>query len=386
MIQSKIMVGKDVISKLSFEHYYNNCKSVLVIFDLQGDICGAKSKIKKILPKGINVRFVKVKDCNYAETGGINKCLLVAKEINADMVVCTGSEVALNVGKAVRFLLQEGTNSFEDFCGRQNNIDNINKSVAKESNKDDEPASCQNVKLAYVAVASGNHQQALTGYSEVYDKTNNTFFRLNKKGLAPDIAIVDSNVMDKKSEIAMLGEAIGVVLLGLIAIGSLEEEEQKLCAISAIDMVTNGDKLTMENLVAAKMLAGYSFLSLKNNLLDEFVFGVQRFANSLYSSILLLTLQKNVEQIVDKLRIEDIKLLGKPYGISSDEETAWKEELCSVISSKIDIYFEDKDIDKNLSAIGLSSRHIEEIFEELDQSFGDSDILRRLKDIVYNNY
>ncbi len=51
MMNSKVMIGKDVLSKLNFEQDFCDCKSVLVIYDLQGNLCDIKYKLKKIFPK-----------------------------------------------------------------------------------------------------------------------------------------------------------------------------------------------------------------------------------------------------------------------------------------------------------------------------------------------
>ena len=47
---------------------------------------------------------------------------------------------------------------------------------------------------------------------------------------------------------------------------------------------------------------------------------------------------------------------------------------------------EDKDIPNQLNAIGLNSKQMEEIFDELSLAFGASENLSKLKDIVYSNY
>ena len=67
-------------------------------------------------------------------------------------------------------------------------------------------------------------------------------------------------------------------------------------------------------------------------------------------------------------------------------EEKWTDEFCSDVQNKIQQYFEDKDIPAELNAIGLNSKQMEEIFDELSLAFGESENLSKLKDIVYSNY
>ena len=47
MISSNIITGKDCINS-NLQNYLNDYKNILVISDLNGDVCGAKSKVKKL--------------------------------------------------------------------------------------------------------------------------------------------------------------------------------------------------------------------------------------------------------------------------------------------------------------------------------------------------
>ena len=60
MMNSKVMIGKDVLSKLNFEQDFCDCKSVLVIYDLQGNLCDIKYKLKKYSQK---FKIVHMQNC-----------------------------------------------------------------------------------------------------------------------------------------------------------------------------------------------------------------------------------------------------------------------------------------------------------------------------------
>ena len=88
------------------------------------------------------------------------------------------------------------------------------------------------------------------------------------------------------------------------------------------------------------------------------------------------------------LIVSDIELMGSVYGIESycGDEKLWKDNFYNEIQKRLDSYFADKDIPKQLNEIGLNSAQIEDIFEELEGFYGQSETLSKLKDMVYSNY
>ena len=127
MINSKIIVGKDSISKLNYEGFYNECKSILVIYDILSEINSTKSKIKKAFGKDIKITYFKVKALERANTEIVDSCLKVLKDISADLIICAGTQISHNVGKAVKYILTCNINSFGDICDKKEDIKNIFK-------------------------------------------------------------------------------------------------------------------------------------------------------------------------------------------------------------------------------------------------------------------
>lgn len=379
MIEGKIMSGKNVVSKLNFEQYFAGRKSVLVICDLSAEICGAKRKIKKAFSKEVKVTFAKIKASDYAEVAAVDSCLQSFKECNADLIVCVGDQVACNLGKAVQYISSTGAGCFADFCKLHFNEDGT---VCKDNAQVVEQS-----QLIYVATASGDHIGAFTGEFEVYDNKQNVFYRFDKSIAIPNVVMVDDSLLDKLSIIAGLGIELGVLTMSLLSLANCDEEN-KIVARTAITMLSGDTKPSLCDLCIAEMTAGQSFLNIKNNLLKEVVLGVQRKTGILFYQVLVLMFKKSYAQLVADLDYEDIKLLGKPYAIAEDCENIedWRKAFCNVITEKLDKYFEDKDIPNCLNETGLNSDDIEQIFAELESSFGSSTLLTKLKDLTYASY
>lgn len=393
MMNSKVMIGKDVLSKLNFEQDFCDCKSVLVIYDLQGNLCDIKYKLKKILPKNLKVAYFKIKLEDFVQINELNKCAELAINSNVDMIVACGGEVACNIGKALKYMLVCGDKEFTINLSDSNQeieLVNVNSDISSnfENANVEEKTTAEtnkNIALVCVGVASGGHQNFLTGEFEVLDKKSDILYRMNKHNCLVDMVMLDKKMFDKMSEIGMLGDWLGALFMALLAIANINEPENKVNAMAAIDILSV-QNLQLTDLVSAEMYAGYDFLSLKNNLLNEYILSTKKLTNAKYSLIMLLTMRKNIACVIDKLTGQDISSLGYPFGIVADSEEKWKEEFCSVVQNKIQQYFEDKDIPAQLNAIGLNSKQMEEIFDELSLAFGESENLSKLKDIVYSNY
>ncbi len=393
MMKSKVMIGKDLLSKLNFEQDFCDCKSVLVIYDLQGNLCNIKYKLKKILPKNLKVAYFKIKSEDYVQINELNKCAELAINSNVDMIVACGGEVACNMGKALKYMLACGDKEFAINLSDNNQeieLVNVNSDISSnfENANVEEKTNTEtnkNITFVCVGVASGGHQNFLTGEFEVLDKKTDILYRMNKHNCLADMVMLDKKMFDKMSEIAKLGDWLGALFMALLAIANINEPENKVNAMAAI-AILSVQNLQLIDLVSAEMYAGYDFLSLKNNLLNEYILSTKKLTNAKYSLIMLLTMRKNIVCVIDKLTSQDISLLGCPFGIVADIEEKWKEEFCSVVQNKIQQYFEDKDIPAELNAIGLNSKQMEEIFDELSLAFGESENLSKLKDIVYSNY
>ena len=393
MMKSKVMIGKDLLSKLNFEQDFCDCKSVLVIYDLQGNLCNIKYKLKKILPKNLKVAYFKIKSEDYVQINELNKCAELAINSNVDMIVACGGEVACNMGKALKYMLDCGDKEFAINLSDNNQeieLVNVNSDISsnfENANVEEKTntETIKNITFVCVGVASGGHQNFLTGEFEVLDKKTDILYRMNKHNCLADMVMLDKKMFDKMSEIGMLGDWLGALCMALLAIANINEPENKVNAMAAI-AILSVQNLQLIDLVSAEMYAGYDFLSLKNNLLNEYILSTKKLTNAKYSLIMLLTMRKNIVCVIDKLTSQDISLLGCPFGIVADIEEKWKEEFCSVVQNKIQQYFEDKDIPAELNAIGLNSKQMEEIFDELSLAFGASENLSKLKDIVYSNY
>ncbi len=391
MMNSKVMIGKDVLSKLNFEQDFCDCKSVLVIYDLQGNLCDIKYKLKKIFPRNLKVSYFKIKSEDYVQINELNKCAELVVNSNVDMIVACGGEVACNMGKALKYMLDCGSKEFAiNLSDNKKAIEDTDVNIGSNCESADvveKTNTKTNKKLALVCVgvASGGHQNFLTGEFEVLDKKSDILYRMNKHNCLADMVMLDKKMFDKMSEIGMLGDWLGALFMALLAIANINEPENKANAVAAIDILSV-QNLQLIDLVSAEMYAGHDFLSLKNNLLNEYILSVKKIANAKYSLILLLTMRKNIECVIEKITGQDISLLGCPFGIVADSEEKWKGELCRFLQNKIQQYFEDKDIPNQLNAIGLNSKQMEEIFDELSLAFGESENLSKLKDIVYSNY
>lgn len=391
MMNSKVMIGKDVLSKLNFEQDFCDCKSVLVIYDLQGNLCDIKYKLKKIFPKNLKVSYFKIKSEDYVQINELNKCAELVINSNVDMIVACGGEVACNMGKALKYMLDCGSKEFAiNLSDNKKAIEDTDVNIGSNCESADvvektNTKTKKNLTLVCVGVASGGYQNLLTGEFEVLDKKSDILYRMNKHNCLADMVMLDKKMFDKMSEIAKLGDWLGALFMALLAIANLNEPENKANAVAAIDILSV-QNLQLIDLVSAEMYAGHDFLSLKNNLLNEYIFSVKKIANAKYSLILLLTMRKNIECVIEKITGQDISLLGCSFGIVADSEEKWKEELCRFLQNKIQQYFEDKDIPAELNAIGLNSKQMEEIFDELSLAFGESENLSKLKDIVYSNY
>lgn len=391
MMNSKVMIGKDVLSKLNFEQDFCDCKSVLVLYDLQGNLCDIKYKLKKILPKNLKVAYFKIKSEDYVQINELNKCAELVVNSNVDMIVACGGEVACNMGKALKYMLDCGSKEFAiNLSDNKKAIEDSDVNIGSNCESVDvvektNTKTNKNIAFVCVGVASGGHQNFLTGEFEVLDKKTDILYRMKKHTCLADMVMLDKKMFDKMSEIAKLGDWLGALFMALLAIANINEPENKVNAMAAIDILSV-QNLQLIDLVSAEMYAGYDFLSLKNNLLNEYILSTKKFTNAKYSLIMLLTMRKNIVCVIDKLTSQDISLLGCPFGIVADSEEKWKEEFCSVVQNKIQQYFEDKDIPAQLNAIGLNSKQMEEIFDELSLAFGESENLSKLKDIVYSNY
>lgn len=376
MINSKIIVGKDSIKKLSFESYFKDLKSVFLIADLQGDISGAKSMVKKALGKDIKVTYFQLKASEYAEISSVNKCFEMVKQAQTDLIVCVGSEVALNIAKAVKYMLAKKVDKFEELSQGQNDTELIDNETAQK-----------NIEIISVCIGTLNHQQILSGYFEIKDIANNVFYRFNKQVTIPCAVICDDKAMDKLSSINKLGIGLASLIMALVTITNETDEQKKLASLKAIEIVTKYD-IDSSNLIVAEMYAGLDFINLNNNLLNEFILTAKSYTFEVYSLILLLAIKNSVKNIVDMLIVSDIELMGSVYGIESycGDEKLWKDNFYNEIQKRLDSYFADKDIPKQLNEIGLNSAQIEDIFEELEGFYGQSETLSKLKDMVYSNY
>lgn len=368
MISSNIITSKDCINS-NLQNYLNDYKNILVISDLNGDVCGAKSKVKKVFGENDKVTYFKLKACDCAQVQTVDKVVKIAKDGQADLIVSIGTHSAHNLAKAVKYVIMKNRDNFVD-------------SVFCEQNEND----THDIKLICVSVSAGNHQNLLTGYFEVEDSATKSVYRLNKDFVKPITVMLDDKVLDKVSNIAKLGMELSAAITALAVISFSGNEEDKLSAISAVDITTKNNA-TQSDLFLAQMYAGASFLTLQNNLLNEFVMSVCYYTGQIYSLVMLLTVKTCVRHFVDRLNVNDIKKLDLPYGIElSEDENLWKDSFYKVIEGKLNKYFADKDIPKKLNEIGLNSDLIEKIFEELIVSFGESEELSRLKDNVYMNY
>lgn len=391
MMNSKVVIGKDVLSKLNFEQDFCDCKSVLVIYDLQGNLCDIKYKLKKIFPKNLKVSYFKIKSEDYVQINELNKCAELVINSNVDMIVACGGEVACNMGKALKYMLDCGSKEFAiNLSDNKKAIEYSDVNIGSNCESADvvektNTKTNKKLTLVCVGVASGGYQNLLTGEFEVLDKKSDILYRMNKHNCLADMVMLDKKMFDKMSEIGMLGDWLGALFMALLAIANINEPENKANAVAAIDILSV-QNLQLIDLVSAEMYAGHDFLSLKNNLLNEYILSVKKIANAKYSLILLLTMRKNIECVIEKITGQDISLLGCPFGIVADSEEKWKGELCRFLQNKIQQYFEDKDIPNQLNAIGLNSKQMEEIFDELSLAFGASENLSKLKDIVYSNY
>lgn len=391
MMNSKVMIGKDVLSKLNFEQDFCDCKSVLVIYDLQGNLCDIKYKLKKIFPKNLKVSYFKIKSEDYVQINELNKCAELVVNSNVDMIVACGGEVACNMGKALKYMLDCGSKEFAiNLSDNKKAIEDTDVNIGSNCESADvvektNTKTNKNLTLVCVGVASGGYQNLLTGEFEVLDKKSDILYRMNKHNCLADMVMLDKKMFDKMSEIGMLGDWLGALFMALLAIANINEPENKANSVAAIDILSV-QNLQLIDLVSAEMYAGHDFLSLKNNLLNEYILSVKKIANAKYSLILLLTMRKNIECVIENITGQDISLLGCPFGIVADSEEKWKGELCRFLQNKIQQYFEDKDIPNQLNAIGLNSKQMEEIFDELSLAFGASENLSKLKDIVYSNY
>ena len=91
------------------------------------------------------------------------------------------------------------------------------------------------------------------------------------------MVMLDKKMFDKMSEIGMLGDWLGALFMALLAIANINEPENKANAVAAIDILSV-QNLQLIDLVSAEMYAGHDFLSLKNNLLNEYILSVKKIA------------------------------------------------------------------------------------------------------------
>ncbi len=356
MINTKIMAGKNVIDKLNFESIYSNAKSVLVITDVLGGFNCTKFKIKKALSKDIKINFIKIKDNNYASFENVDKCIAIANANNVDYIICVGSEIAINVGKAVNA--------------------NLNK------------------QLTCVITMEGNHQSILSSHYELNKEDSDILYVLSKSGAIPDIVMIDEKMLDKFGEIARRGMELGILIMSLLTIANVNDESKKLNSIAALGIIGKQESVSLVDLVTAEMFAGYDFIDMPKNVLHEFVLRGVRFTDVNYSLILSLIMKKSINKIVQAISDEDIKVLWNLYSINASDIEDWKEQLCKVIDNKIINYFVEKDIPSVINEIGLNSKEIERIAEEIfaikQQNVEEEEIwlnnLSKIKDLVYGNF
>ena len=364
MLNSKFIIGKDSLSKLLGEETLITKKSVLVIYDIQADILGAKGKIKKVLPATLKSKFVKVKSNFFADMTEVKKCLDILYQCEVDIIIYVGNEVTQSIAKAVKVFASYNVQAVSDLQGDLNVVNDI-LSIC-------------------IPVSSGDHQALVTGCFDIMDKKENGYYRIKNQIAIPDILLLDERLLDKMSRIAKLGLELGTLFMSLIAVTSQEDLEKKNLSITAIKNIS-ANNCSLSDLICAEMYAGLDYLAVQDNLLDEFCASVKKICDCKYSLLLVLTLRKNIACFVDKFTSRDISLLGGIYNIHTTDETEWKEQLKAIIQDKITQYFEDKDIPNEINELGINSAEAEEIFDELVENFGASDKLMTLKDIVYSN-
>lgn len=373
MVNAKLMLGQNVIDKLYFESVNSTFKSILVIFDMAGGFSGAKYKIKKSFNKDVKIKIVNLKDNKFAKSSDVDKCLGLVNTEGVDTVICVGSEIALNVGKAVKCFAVAGQKAFAYL---QDNGES--EQVDIDSKK--------NLNLIYIACMEGNHQFALTGAFEIMDNTQNTLYAMRRNAAVPDMVMIDNKMLDKFGGIARLGMELGILIMSLISISSIKNADKKFNSFAAIRIVGQAEQVGLSDLVSAEMYAGLDFSNIVGNVLHEFILRAVRLTGAKYHIMLTLIMQKNIKDLVFSLTDEDIALIGNIYGIQNCEN--WREKLCKVIHEKLECYFIEKDIPKLINEVGLNSTQIEQIAAELIKDTDNAGLnnLSKIKDIVYNCY
>ena len=111
---SSIITGKDCINNSNLQRLLNEFKSILVISDLNGCVCGAKSKVKKAFGKNDKVTYFKLKACDCTQVQTVDKVVKIAKERQTDLIVSIGTHSAHNLAKAVKYVIMRNRDNFVD--------------------------------------------------------------------------------------------------------------------------------------------------------------------------------------------------------------------------------------------------------------------------------
>lgn len=363
--RTKIMVGLDALDRIAYEVYYHNCSNALVIYDTSCELSGSKLKLKRILSKSkANLHFVHINSENIASWVNVKRCYDMLNECKADHIICLGTGAIADIGKAVKVLACCEIPSFE-------NVQKLNFI------KND-------IKLIVAPISGGYHHSLMHGSFCVYDKHGNTLYKFNSQKTCPDAVTVDTRLLDKVSDTALLGMQLSALCMAILSLIDSKNINNKIYSMTAIDIIsdifTGKGKVNVKQSISSQMYAGASFLNIKKNIIDEFVCQAMLKCSSDYSLILLNIMRNHVDCIMPMLDEETIRLLGNAFGFNMTTMTKdeWCKRVSDLIKRKLDDYFSDENVPSGLSTIGLKQNDAKDIIDEVANAYQYSEVSEKI--------
>lgn len=372
--RTKVMVGDDAIDRIGYDVYYNNHYSALIIYDSDSDICGSKRKLKRILGRSkTNTTYVRVDVGNVATWKNVKRCYDIWKECKADYIICVGTSVVADIGKAVKVLV----------CMNRDNFEGLEKVEFNDE-----------LQLVVVPISAGDHASLASGNFVVYDEQKDYMYKFSCKSIYPTAVAIDSRVLDKVSDTAMLLMEINAVCMSFAGLVDCQNDNNRICSMIAIDIVNKAFEeqrpMTLVEAISSQMFAGISYFNIEENLLDEFVCQAMVRSGASYDDILLNVMVLIFNTIISQIDTADMKMIGNVFGaeFKSNNVAAWQKTISQKFEKKINQYFENKNAVRGLRNLGINANDIECIFAEILKTYGYGEMSEKgmtYKVLFYNS-
>lgn len=315
--RTKVMIGFDALDRIGYEVYYNNCCNALVIYDNDSDVCGSKRKLKRILNNNkASISYVRVQVDSVATWKNVKKCYEACRSCNADYIICLGTSVVVDIGKAVKALVSMNKDSFDQ---------------VEKIEIDDK------LQLVVAPISTGDHCNLASNFFSVYDEENNIFYKFNCKNISPNVIALDSRILDKVSDTSILEMELSALCMSFLGLVDCKNDNNKICAMIAIDIINDAFKenrrLTLAQVISAQMYAGIAFMNIEKNILDEFICQTMLRTGACYDKVLLNMVRGCFAEMLCQIPAQDIAMIGNVFGATfrQNQVNEWQKKLLNLL-------------------------------------------------------